>query len=280
MGIHAIQGVLSGICARAGLSGKCTNHALKATAATRLYEKGVDEQLIQELWEIHQKQWGLTKRTGTRLNLHLCCCLKSPFVLTFVVVTGLSATRAEFVPFFLYQSLSKPGTSEPRMEILAPTNNANLENFNFIRSGSEWIRAWRRFCICCCRTALPWLQAVWVHAHHTPGGRHVETGSDITPRETCDNQKHSAPALQRNGSSAWWIFLQQQIWHEVYEKAKHAGTLVKPLPQETQQAVWVWVCELCCSVCRKVGPAPFTSAWLYTLVCDSRDHHSWYGNDK
>lgn len=48
MGINAIQGVLSGICAHAGLKGKCTNHTLKATAATRMYDKGVNKQLIQE----------------------------------------------------------------------------------------------------------------------------------------------------------------------------------------------------------------------------------------
>ncbi len=48
MGINAIQFILSRICAHAGLSGKRTNHALKATAVTRMYEQGVDEQLIQE----------------------------------------------------------------------------------------------------------------------------------------------------------------------------------------------------------------------------------------
>ena len=48
MGINAIQSVLAGICARAGLTGKCINHALKVIAAMRMYEKGVDEQLIQE----------------------------------------------------------------------------------------------------------------------------------------------------------------------------------------------------------------------------------------
>ncbi len=43
MGINAIQSVLTGICTRGGLVGKCTNHALKATAATHMYEKGVDK---------------------------------------------------------------------------------------------------------------------------------------------------------------------------------------------------------------------------------------------
>ena len=48
MGIHSIEQVLSGLCAHAGIAGKCTNHALKATCATHLYNKGFDEQMIQE----------------------------------------------------------------------------------------------------------------------------------------------------------------------------------------------------------------------------------------
>lgn len=36
------------MCERAGFSGHFTNHSLRATAATRLYDAGVDEQLIAE----------------------------------------------------------------------------------------------------------------------------------------------------------------------------------------------------------------------------------------
>lgn len=36
------------LCKDAGFSGFYTNHSLRATAATRLYEAGVDEQLICE----------------------------------------------------------------------------------------------------------------------------------------------------------------------------------------------------------------------------------------
>ena len=48
MGLHAIQSVLSGMCARGGIGGKRTNHALKATAASRMYNNNFDEQLICE----------------------------------------------------------------------------------------------------------------------------------------------------------------------------------------------------------------------------------------
>ena len=36
------------LCAAAGIGGFKTNHSLRATAATRLYQSGVDEQLVME----------------------------------------------------------------------------------------------------------------------------------------------------------------------------------------------------------------------------------------
>ena len=37
------------LCDQAGLSGKYTNHSLRATCATRLFQAGVDEQLIKSV---------------------------------------------------------------------------------------------------------------------------------------------------------------------------------------------------------------------------------------
>ncbi len=37
------------MCLSAGIGGNKTNHSLRATAATRLFHKGIDEQLIQEV---------------------------------------------------------------------------------------------------------------------------------------------------------------------------------------------------------------------------------------
>lgn len=49
IGIHTLQNVTSAICAKAGLVGKCMNHGLKATSATRLFCEGVSEQLVCEI---------------------------------------------------------------------------------------------------------------------------------------------------------------------------------------------------------------------------------------
>lgn len=48
MGIHTLQQTVTKMCKEAGFDGYYTNHSLRATAATRLYAAGVDEQLIAE----------------------------------------------------------------------------------------------------------------------------------------------------------------------------------------------------------------------------------------
>ena len=49
VGINKLQSVVREMCAKAGLPGHYTNHSLRATAATRLYNNNFDEQVIQEL---------------------------------------------------------------------------------------------------------------------------------------------------------------------------------------------------------------------------------------
>ena len=48
VGIHRLQSTVGRICKDAGMVGYYTNHSLRATAATRMYDEGMDEQLISE----------------------------------------------------------------------------------------------------------------------------------------------------------------------------------------------------------------------------------------
>ncbi|XP_046367712.2 transcriptional regulator QRICH1-like [Haliotis rufescens] len=48
IGRQTLGGVVKRLCAEAGFTGFFTNHSLRATVATRLYEQGFDEQLISE----------------------------------------------------------------------------------------------------------------------------------------------------------------------------------------------------------------------------------------
>ncbi len=48
LGHNTITKTMTRLCAAAGIGGFKTNHSLRATAATRLYQSGVDEQLVME----------------------------------------------------------------------------------------------------------------------------------------------------------------------------------------------------------------------------------------
>ena len=49
LGHNTLDTMMSRICKKAGVTGYKTNHSLRATAASRLYHSGLDEQLIMEL---------------------------------------------------------------------------------------------------------------------------------------------------------------------------------------------------------------------------------------
>ena len=49
VGHNSITKTISRLCKSAGIGGYKTNHSLRATAATRLYESGVDKQMVMEV---------------------------------------------------------------------------------------------------------------------------------------------------------------------------------------------------------------------------------------
>ena len=48
LGHHTLRNTLSRLCKKAGITGYKSNHTLHATAATRLYKSGIDEQLVMD----------------------------------------------------------------------------------------------------------------------------------------------------------------------------------------------------------------------------------------
>lgn len=48
VGVNALQSVIKNLASQAGFSGYYSNHSLRATAATRMYHGGNEEQVIQE----------------------------------------------------------------------------------------------------------------------------------------------------------------------------------------------------------------------------------------
>ena len=55
IGHHKLSGIVANLCSQAGIGGYRTKNSLRASAATRLYEASVDEQLIAEVTGHHSK---------------------------------------------------------------------------------------------------------------------------------------------------------------------------------------------------------------------------------
>ncbi len=72
LGIHKIESAIKNLYLEAGLKGKRSNHSLRATAATRLYEAEVDEQLIQEHTGHRSNAIRGYKRTSSNLQKKVC----------------------------------------------------------------------------------------------------------------------------------------------------------------------------------------------------------------
>ena len=64
LGIHKITTTVSRLCAAAGLSGFRTNHSLRTTAASRLYDKKFNEQLVSETTGYRSTSVRSRKRTS------------------------------------------------------------------------------------------------------------------------------------------------------------------------------------------------------------------------
>jgi integrase len=68
LGRHKLANVVSDVCKQGGLSGYRTNHSLRASAASRLYDENVDEQLICEVTGHRSNAVRNYKRTTTSLK--------------------------------------------------------------------------------------------------------------------------------------------------------------------------------------------------------------------
>lgn len=68
MGEQKLRTVVKEICERGKIGGYRTNHSLRATAASRLYHKGIDEQIIQELTGHRSVAVREYKRTSNELK--------------------------------------------------------------------------------------------------------------------------------------------------------------------------------------------------------------------
>ena len=69
IGKNTLEHKLSRMCALAGIEGRVTNHSLRATSATQMYEMGVPEKIIQERTG-HRSLEALRVYERTKFNTH------------------------------------------------------------------------------------------------------------------------------------------------------------------------------------------------------------------
>ncbi len=72
VGVNSLKTVVANLMKSAGIEGRYTNHSLRATTATRMYENGVDEQLIKEVTGHKSDAVRIYKHTSETLMEKAC----------------------------------------------------------------------------------------------------------------------------------------------------------------------------------------------------------------
>ena len=62
IGENSLSKVVSNLCKEAGFSGNFKNHSLRASSATRLFQQGVEEQLVAHVTRVATSKPMLTRR--------------------------------------------------------------------------------------------------------------------------------------------------------------------------------------------------------------------------
>ena len=65
IGRQKLGTIVADMASRIGLKGRITNHSLRATAASRMYQSNIDEQLVMERTGYHSNCVGSYKRTSS-----------------------------------------------------------------------------------------------------------------------------------------------------------------------------------------------------------------------
>jgi hypothetical protein len=81
------------LCERAGFTGNFSNHSLRATAATRLYASGLDEQLISEKTGHRSNAVQAYKRTSEAQMLAVSDIVQSKKLKTATVTSSSTSTE-------------------------------------------------------------------------------------------------------------------------------------------------------------------------------------------
>ena len=101
-GHNKLEGTIARLCKQAGIPGHRTNHSLHATAVTRLYQSGIDEQLVMERTG-HRSLDGVGgyKHTSMAQKEALSDILNCQSQMNSHSLVSLSSNTASHLPLFL-----------------------------------------------------------------------------------------------------------------------------------------------------------------------------------
>ena len=136
IGHTTLAGTVSRMCKAAGVGGFKTNHSLRATAATRLYQAGIDEQLIMEKTGHHSLEGVRSyKRTNNEQHENLSDILslkKKKCTSSALVPFSGAHTSTQPAPIPNETSATVPSTNiiMPKQQAIHPDNLKEMFTFN------------------------------------------------------------------------------------------------------------------------------------------------------
>lgn len=133
VGQHVLETFIPGILKEAGFIGRFTLHSLRATCATRLYNKGFDEQLVQEITGHSSVAVREYKRTSDDMKKDASFAIQRISNMETSVVIESSSTPAKITSDVKKTDASLPLHQIPNIETMqgksysTPAKNLRIE---------------------------------------------------------------------------------------------------------------------------------------------------------
>ena len=101
-GVNKLRDIVGSMCQDAGLPGHNTNHSLRWTAATKMYQKDIDEQLIMEVTGHRSTAVRRYKRTSRQQRKAASRCIFSDWLTTLTSMTSTLHWVIWYVTCYIY----------------------------------------------------------------------------------------------------------------------------------------------------------------------------------
>ncbi len=137
--MNALKKTVARLTAAVGLCGHFTNHSLRATAATRLYHKGIDEQVIKEVTgHTSDAVWSYKRTSDEQLKFasQSLAVKSSAGAVCEQRVVGDQRKMCEFMPYCVDADKSKSETFSSPGEV-APNSRLSLHKKKCVMKGED-----------------------------------------------------------------------------------------------------------------------------------------------